>query len=354
MDLKSRIILEDYRKNRDDFVKIGEIVHKKLDAIAAESGIRTFQVQHRVKGEKSLAGKLIRRGGWYDSFEQLTDIMGARVICYFNDDVDRMGALVEKEFVVDRENSSDKRQLIDAESFGYLSLHYIASLPKSDEYPEELCHWRFEIQIRTCLQHIWSDIEHDTGYKSEFGVPRAVQRGYARISALLELADDEFVRMRDLMSDYTESVRQSIIDDTAEDVPIDTVSLNEYVRNNKRMRALLALMAADSGAQIEECDPGAYVAQLDWLGIKTIGGISRMLAQNEEMACRLLSRALESTDLDIISSSTGLRYLCNAEVCRRELSTEEIGEFLALGLSNAGRAQTRAKYLKRVYEELSE
>lgn len=354
MDLKSRIILEDYRKNRDDFARIGEIVHKKLDDIAATSGIKTFQVQHRVKSEKSLAGKLVSRGGWYDSFEQLTDILGARVICYFNDDVDRMGALVEGQFVIDRENSSDKRALIDAESFGYLSLHYIASLPKSDEYPEELCHWRFEIQIRTCLQHVWSDIEHDTGYKSEFGVPRAVQRGYARISALLELADDEFVRMRDMMSSYTESVRQSIIDDTADDVPIDVVSLGEYVRNNKPMRALLERMASDSGAQIEECDPGAYVSQLEWLGITTIGGISRMLVANEEMACKLLCRALEATDLDIISSSTGLRYLCNAEVCRRGLPVETIGEFLSLSLSANGRAQTRAKYLKRVYEELSE
>lgn len=59
----------------------------------------------------------------------MTDILGARVICYFGDDVDKVGKLVEQSFVIDWENSSDKRALIKADTFGYLSLHYICSLP---------------------------------------------------------------------------------------------------------------------------------------------------------------------------------------------------------------------------------
>lgn len=354
MDLRDRLIVEEYRKNEKAFQEIGDVVHAKLRALVRGSGRRAFAVQHRVKSEQSLAGKLARHPGMYAQLSDLKDILGARVVCYFNDDVDLLGKLVEREFVIDWGESDDKRKEIGESSFGYLSLHYACFLPPSDDYDEELCRWPFEIQIRTCLQHVWSDIEHDLGYKSDFGVPRSVARGFARISALLELADDEFMRVRDTMVAYTDGVRQSIIDDTADDVPIDVVSLGEYVRNNKPMRALLERMASDSGAQIEECDPGAYVSQLEWLGITTIGGISRMLVANEEMACKLLCRALEATDLDIISSSTGLRYLCNAEVCRRGLPVETIGEFLSLSLSANGRAQTRAKYLKRVYEELSE
>lgn len=354
MDLKDRLIIEDYRKNKDNFVELGNIVQGKLERIASESGVRTFAVEHRVKKEKSLAGKLVRKEGWYSSLDQLTDILGARVVCYFTDDVDRLGRLVEQNFVVDEEMSSDKRKLIDAETFGYLSLHYIVNLPPSDEYRPELCDLKFEIQLRTCLQHIWSDIEHDTGYKSEFGVPRAVKRGYARISALLELADDEFVRVRNVMRDYTESVRESIINDTADNVAIDNVSLAEYVRHNKPMRALLDRMASESGAQIEECSPSAYVGQLEWLGITTVGGLSELLSRNEDMACKLLAHALEMTDLDILSSSTGLRYLCHAELCRRRLPEDAVAEFLALSLSNPARAQARAKYLMNTYAELSE
>ena len=352
MDLKNRLILEEYRKSEGDLALIGKIVDEKLNELVAGSGIRTFAVQHRVKSEKSLAGKLVRNDGWYNQLADLTDLVGARIICYFSDDIDRLGKLVEGAFDIDHDNSSDKRALIDAETFGYLSLHYICSLPKSDAYPEALCQWRFEVQVRTCLQHVWSDIDHDMGYKSEFGVPRAVLRGFARISALLEVADDEFVRVRDIMRDYTESVRQSIIDDTAEDVSIDMVSLAEYVRHNKPMRALLDRMAAACGAQIEECDPSAYVEQLAHLGVTTIGELSRLLSDNEQMAEALLAHALSATDLDIISSSTGLRYLCQAELCRRGSSVEEVAEFLALSLRDPARARTRAQYLLDTYASL--
>ena len=242
MNLRDRLILEEYRKDEEQLALLDKIVGEKIDGIVAESGVRTFSSQHRVKSEKSLAGKMVRNEGWYDRLTDLTDLVGARIICYFSDDIDRLGELIEKNFVIDWGECSDKRKLIEANSFGYLSMHYIGSLPKSDEYPEELCRWRFEIQIRTMLQHVWSDIEHDLGYKSEFGVPRAVLRGFARVSALLELADDEFVRIRDVMQEHTESVRKSIIEDTAADVPIDMVSLAEYVRHNRRFRALLGKM----------------------------------------------------------------------------------------------------------------
>lgn len=354
MDLKNRIILEEYRKNRGDFCRMGQIVGKMLDDIVAESGVRTLSTQYRVKSEKSLAGKLVRAEGWYNQLSDLMDLLGARVICYFSDDVDRVGRLIEQRFVIDREYSSDKRELIDAASFGYLSLHYICSLPPSDEYPAELCRWRFEIQVRTCLQHVWSDIEHDLGYKSEFGVPRPVRRGFARISALLELADDEFVRVRDLMEGYTESVRTGIIEDTADDVPIDAVSLGEYVRHNKPMRAFLDRLAQECGVQIEECDPAAYVAQLEWLGVTMVGGLSKLLSANSRMALRMARNSLAATDLDIVSSSSGLRYLCHAEVCRRGLDEEEVAEFLALSLRDPARAKTRAAYLLRTYKRLED
>ena len=352
MDLKDRLIIEEYRKNEACFNQIGEIVHAKLRAIAKDSGHRVFAVQHRVKKEKSLAGKLVRHAGCYSQLFDLKDIMGARVVCYFNDDVDDFGRAIEREFVVDWEHSTDKRQLIGEDSFGYLSLHYICFLPKSDEYPEECTKWPFEIQVRTCLQHVWSDIEHDLGYKTEFGMPRSVGRGFARISALLELADDEFMRVRDIMVNYTETVRQSIIDDTADDVAVDTVSLNEYVHHNKPMRAMLDQMAEACGGQIEECDPSAYVGQLSWLGITTMGGLSRLLADNQDIAIRMFERAVEATDLDIISSSTGLRYLCQAEVCRRGLPVESVADFLNISLHNQARAMTRAKYLLNTYGKL--
>ena len=55
MNLKCRLILEDYRKQRDDFVKLGDTVHSMLTEIVKELGLTVLAVEHRVKEEKSLA-----------------------------------------------------------------------------------------------------------------------------------------------------------------------------------------------------------------------------------------------------------------------------------------------------------
>ena len=57
MNLKCRLILEDYRKQREDFVKLGDVVHAMLSDIVDDMGLTVLTVEHRVKAEKSLAGK---------------------------------------------------------------------------------------------------------------------------------------------------------------------------------------------------------------------------------------------------------------------------------------------------------
>ncbi len=350
MELKNRLILEEYRKSREDFLQIEQIVAEMLDKIVADTGARVFATQHRVKEEKSLAGKLVRKGDWYSSLGDLTDILGARVILYFSDDIDVVGRAVEEAFDIDWENSSDKRELIGAETFGYLSLHRICRLPEG--YPEELRKWRFEIQIRTALQHVWSDINHDMGYKNEFGVPREVTRAFSRVSALLEVADSEFVHARNMMNDYTEDVRSRIISGDADDVALSGVSLGEFIRRNTKMRAFLEKIASIAGAEIEETDPGNYLEQLHWLGITTLGGLQQLLDDNEQMATKMVERTLEGAELDVLSSSVALRYLCRAEICRRGLGEDEVAEFLALSLKDKMRSARRARYLIDSYKKL--
>jgi len=354
MNLRDRLILEDYRKQRDNFVRLGDEVHNILDDIMEELGIGVLAIEHRVKTEKSLAGKLERSGGWYSQFDDLMDILGARIICYFSDEIDKIGKKIEETFVIDWKNSSDKRALIKAESFGYLSLHYICSLPFGDKWDDAICGKRFEIQIRTTLQHVWSDINHDIGYKSDFGMPRDVARQFARLAGLLELADDEFVRVRDNMNAYTEEIRQKITDDMADDIRINMVSLKEYVDRNKKMLTFLDKLAEIAGAEISQIDPESYIVQLGFLGIDTLGGLSKLMEENEELALLLAKKSLSNADLDIISSSVGLRFLCRAELLNKNYSLEKATEFLKLSLGTEEKAQRQAKYLFSTYDKIKE
>lgn len=354
MNLINRLILEDYRKQRDDYVKLGDIVHSVLKEICDEVGIKPLGIEHRVKAEKSLAGKLEKNSGWYSSFEDLTDILGARVICFFADDIDKIGKLVEQRFAIDWENSSDKRALIKADSFGYLSLHYICCLPIDSEYPNEVCGKKFEIQIRTALQHAWAAINHDLGYKSEFGVPRIVTREFSRIAGLLEIADDEFVRVRDHMRGYTENIRQKIIENKADDVNIDSISLNEYVRRNTKMQEFLAAIGEMANAEIREIDAEGYIAQLKFLGKEILGDVQTMMEENSGLAFKLAEKGLANADLDILSSTVGLRFLCRAELLNKAYSEEMITEFLKLSLGTDEKANRQAKHLVRIYQRIKE
>ena len=345
MDLKCRLILEDYRKQRDDFVALGDVVHSILNDIVNDMGLTVLAVEHRVKTEKSLAGKLEIKGDLYNTFEDITDILGCRVICFLSDEIDKIGRKVEENFVVDRQLSSDKRALIKEDTFGYLSLHYICSLPFGDKWPDEICGKKFEIQIRTILQHAWSAIHHDIGYKSDFGVPREIKRQFARLAGLLELADDEFVRARDNMLVYTEDIRNRIITDDADEVSINMISLNEYVHRNQKMQGIIREIAEIAGAEISEIDPESYIPQLAFLGITKLGDIEVMIKENYELAITLAKKALSAAGLDIVSSSVALRFLCRAEILNKNYDFDKIVEFLKISLGTEEKAQRQAKYL---------
>ena len=351
MNLKCRLILEDYRKQRDDFVKLGDTVHTMLTDIVKDLGLNVLAVEHRVKAEKSLAGKLERKGDSYNTLEDITDILGCRIVCFLSDEIDKIGQKVEENFVVEWEQSSDKRALIKEDTFGYLSLHYICSLPFGDKWPDEICGKKFEIQIRTILQHAWAAIHHDIGYKSDFGVPREINRQFARLAGLLELADDEFVRARDNMVGYTEDIRNRIKTDDADDISINMISLNEYVLHNQKMQSIIREIADIAGAEISEIDPESYIPQLAFLGITKLGDIEVMVNENYQLAVNLAKKALSTAGLDIVSSSIALRFLCRAELLNKNYDFDKIVEFLKISLGTKEKAERQAKYLLSQKEE---
>lgn len=61
MNLKCRMILEDYRKQRNDFITLGDTVHTMLSSLVKELGLSVLAVEHRVKEEKVLPESLKER-----------------------------------------------------------------------------------------------------------------------------------------------------------------------------------------------------------------------------------------------------------------------------------------------------
>ena len=171
-------LLQQYRQSLPVLQRIEQIAYQKLNETLEEQGLYVTNIEHRIKQEQSLVGKLERKGSKYQSIQDITDLFGMRVITFYTDDVDKVAAIVKGLFDVDWKESVDKRKVHQLTSFGYNSLHYICRLPKSlidDPAMPELNELRFEIQMRTALQHVWSTIEHDIGYKGAVQIPPELQ-----------------------------------------------------------------------------------------------------------------------------------------------------------------------------------
>ena len=122
MDLHSEMILDEYRSALPVFAKMQGEVMQRLHEALAKNGIIVTAIDSRIKTEESLAGKLALKGAKYATLSDITDILGARIITFYTDDVDRIAAMAEQLFEVDWTNSVDKRKLHELDSFGYNSL----------------------------------------------------------------------------------------------------------------------------------------------------------------------------------------------------------------------------------------
>lgn len=226
-------ILIEYDELKETFESYALSLQSLLNTLVRDAGISVHTLESRVKNRKSLDAKIVKKDK-YKSIDDITDIVGVRIISHYANDVDKIAEIVEEEFLVDKENSIDKRATLEPDRFGYLSLHYIITLNDKRTKLKEYAPYKkikAEIQIRSILQHAWAEIEHDIGYKSSNGLPNEVRRYFSRLAGLLELADDEFVKIRKSITARQEEVADAIKDGHS-DVSLDVVSLAEFLNQS--------------------------------------------------------------------------------------------------------------------------
>lgn len=307
LDPHCMAILQEYQDNLPRFREVEQEVKEKLRKTLTEAGLLVAAIESRVKSYDSLAGKLELKGHKYNSLADLTDILGLRVITFYIDDVDKVASAVERLFEIDWDNTVDKRKIHEIDSFGYLSLHYICSIPGFT--------YRFEIQMRTLLQHAWANMDHDTGYKSGVEIPKRYMRNMSRLAGMLELVDDEFSKIRIELTDYRRRVQALVRSGNLDEVPIDGDTFRSYLDLNP-FNQLNKRIAAMNQAEIQDVSLMPYLAVFKGLGLKTLGDISNVIRDFSEGAYQIACYQIGLTDLDIISSSIGPQDLCIAFILK--------------------------------------
>ncbi len=335
MEQEEKNILNEYKSNRNIYLELESFVEEKLGNLMTERDFFVLEVAHRTKSVSSLENKLTRKSGKYKSLYDITDLCGFRIITYFSDTVDAITDMLSEVFIIDTDNSIDKRKSLQTTEFGYLSVHYICSLkPEDCKSCPEFEKIRFEIQIRSILQHAWAEIEHDLGYKSEFGIPKPIRRKFSRVAGLLEIADGQFLELRNSIHEYEYTVKDKIKRSEADDIPLDIVSLREYINLNESFNNCLLEITKKTGAEIEIIAPDAYLEQLLFLKIETLGDLSAFLDSNKDFAISHMIEKIVELDLDIISSNMFLRYLCGAEIAQNNYPTAYVKQFVSISTAD--------------------
>lgn len=341
LDLHSELLLEEYRDALPTLRQMQEKVTQMLHEALERNNIIVTAVETRIKTEESLAGKLVLKGSKYALLSDITDLLGARIITFYTDDVDRIAAMAEQMFDIDWENSVDKRKLHQLDSFGYNSLHYICRLPGYD--------FRFELQLRTTLQHAWAAINHDTGYKSGVEIPREYMRQMSRLAGLLEMADDEFSRIRLELADYRRRVQQLVQNGKLDDVSLDGDTFRSYLQA-RPLDSLNKRIAAINQAEIQEAPLIRYLRVFKALGCKTLGDVDRLIRKYADDAYRLARHQLGNTDIDIISSAVGIQNICI--VCILSTGGGKLGLVRLFDVLNGHNSQNEA-LAELTYEQAS-
>lgn len=292
-----------------------------LRQLLGEQNIQVHSVTSRVKTRDSLASKIGKKGGIYRDITEITDIVGLRIVTFFADQVSEVAKLIEEQFFIDRENSSDKRDSLDTDRFGYLSVHYIVGLTEPRCLLKEnksFASAKAEIQIRSILQHAWAEIEHDIGYKSVGDVPRSVRRQFARLAGLLELADEEFVKIRSDIDSYSKAVSAGILENP-KSVALDLVSLEKFAKSEPMVAYLDDVIAKHLGwvLRSNDYDLAGDVSKLEFFGLRTVADVRAALSKHYEAIGLLAERWRRTPDEfddptdDTIERGICLFYLCH-------------------------------------------
>jgi GTP pyrophosphokinase len=300
--------MREYDQKLSIFSKFTATIQQLVSETLKENGATAHSLTFRVKSRASLLKKLDKPDAEYRSLEDVTDICGIRVITYFSDEVDRVASLLGRKFQIDMEHSIDKRAQLDPDRFGYLSFHYVVSLPESRDVPDEYHHHpklKAEIQIRSILQHTWAAIEHDLGYKTTIGIPRDIRRRFSRLAGILELADEEFQGIRKSLEKYGKDLVSEIAT-TPDRVMIDRDSLLSYISTGEAVKTMDAkICALNMQRTIKPIDKEyieRHVLRLRELKIETIAKLQDAFERNSGAVVSFAESWMHNSSFPIPSS----------------------------------------------------
>lgn len=203
-----------------------------------------FRIFCRVKTESSLRHKLEVK--YADKKVKIQDMIGIRIVTYFQDDVDALALYysvgdVVKKSIDELDSSTFRPQRLNITSRipADLTEEFVSALP---EQFKDCIEPTYEVQIRTVFSEGWHEVEHDLRYKckEDWRGCETYSRALNGVIATLETAEwnmktlfAEMARHNFSHSDYTAMLRNKFrLKFKSEKL---SATLDEYLKDNKHL-----------------------------------------------------------------------------------------------------------------------
>lgn len=170
-------------------------------------------VQYRLKDDDGLVEKaFFRDKEYHDPYSEITDKVGIRFVVLLGSDIEKISNAVKKlnNCIWEKARDYEIEQKDNPLKFDYAAVHYVITPRTEFEFSgvKIPCNVHCEVQIKTLLQHAYSELTHDKIYKAQVDVTPHMRRDTAKAMALLEATNDYFEKVSEDVNKLLCNVRQ--------------------------------------------------------------------------------------------------------------------------------------------------
>ncbi|KIU16788.1 GTP pyrophosphokinase [Mycolicibacterium llatzerense] len=272
----------EYDEQAEILEELRSEVEFAIHAALRKNSMKAHNVVSRVKARDSYLGKVARKG-YKDPLKQMSDLVGARIVCLFLDDLPKIDRILREVFDVFDED--DKSAAISPELFRYQSVHYQARIRADHVGPhyDNIKQLDFEVQVRTILQDAWASVEHTLAYKGAQSIPNELKRDINALVGLFHVADKSFQHLRHEISRSEERAEQLVVEGASKNSrkanrPDRTAVSNDRSTLKAFLRQYYPARDASDAITYSE-----LVEELAAVDIVTIDGLREILAENDQL-----------------------------------------------------------------------
>lgn len=194
--MTTRELEEAYRElYTDTLVPLAESLEKHLiETLGSLQRIDRVTVRAKAVDRFMAKSARVEDGApkYSDPLHQIQDQIGARIVLFYRQDVERAREEVEQYF-----RPIELQAIVPdtVNEFGYFGQHFILFIPNDVRPSYPSAPKLFELQLKTLFQHAWSEANHDLAYKPQSELSWIQKRRVAYSAAQAWGADETFDKL---------------------------------------------------------------------------------------------------------------------------------------------------------------